>query len=290
MTWLMMLALLWIVPSAWGHAPAAQTPGEINLFAFDPWSWSLLIASALLYVRGLRRLRQRSGKIGRSRDLLLFCAGWLSLAMALGPPLDPLGGYLFSAHMLQHEILILISAPLLVLSRPGGLLLWGLPASGREGFKRLRRQRWLRATWDGLTSAQGAWLLHAAVLWGWHLPALFDASVRNDAVHALQHSSFFLSALLFWWALLQRRQAGAVLYLFTTAVHSSLLGALLSFSPTVWYSPYLETTRFFGLDPVDDQRLGGLIMWIPAGLVFLAAGLLLTARCLREPPLAEETR
>lgn len=285
MTRLMMLALLPIAPSAWGHAPDVRVPGEVSLLTFDPWSWLLLIGSTLLYLRGAWRLRR-----SRPRDHWLFAGGWASLAIALGPPLDPLGGYLFSAHMLQHEILILISAPLLVLSRPGGLLLWGLPEGGRRLFKRLRRPRWLRASWNALSSAPGAWLLHAAVLWGWHLPALFDASVRNDAVHALQHSSFFLSALLFWWALLQRQHAGAVLYLFTTAVHSSLLGALLSFSPTVWYSPYLATTRLFGLDPVQDQQLGGLIMWIPAGLVFLVAGLVLTARCLDDASGLEQTR
>ncbi|MGG2396006.1 cytochrome c oxidase assembly protein [Pseudomonas sp. SH1-B] len=274
-----LLVLLLIMPAAWGHAPDVRVPGEVKLMSFDPWSWLLLIGSALLYLRGARRLRRSI-----ARDQWLFAGGWLSLVIALGPPLDPLGGYLFSAHMLQHEILILISAPLLVLSRPGGLLLWGLPGYGRQLFKRLRQRRSLRRIWDTLSSAHGAWLLHAIVLWGWHLPALFDASVLNDAVHAAQHGSFFLSALLFWWALLQRRQAGAVLYLFTTAVHSSLLGALLSFSPTVWYSPYLATTQTFGLDPVQDQQLGGLIMWMPAGLVFLAAGLLLTARALNDAP------
>lgn len=280
-----MLVLLLIAPSAWGHAPDAGVSGEVNLLTFDPWSWLLLLGSALLYLRGAWRLRR-----GRRREHWLFAGGWASLVVALGPPLDPLGGYLFTAHMLQHELLILLSAPLLVLSRPGGVLLWGLPEGGRRLFKRLRRRRWLRASWNALSSASGAWLLHAAVLWGWHLPPLFNASVLNDAVHAAQHASFFLSALLFWWALLQRREAGAVLYLFTTAVHSSLLGALLSFSPTVWYSPYLATTRLFGLDPVQDQQLGGLIMWIPAGLVFLVAGLVLTARCLNDTPPLERSR
>ncbi|MGP0174194.1 cytochrome c oxidase assembly protein [Pseudomonas sp. NCHU5208] len=280
-----LLALLLVMPAAWGHAPDVRVPGEVQLLSFDPWSWLLLLGSALLYLRGAWRLRR-----GIGREQWLFIGGWLSLAVALGPPLDPLGGYLFSAHMLQHEILILVSAPLLALSRPGGLLLWGLPGRGRQLFKRLRQRRWLRSSWEVLSSAHGAWLLHAAVLWGWHLPPLFDASVLNDGVHAAQHGSFFLSALLFWWALLQRRQAGAVLYLFTTAVHSSLLGALLSFSPTVWYSPYLATTQTFGLDPVQDQQLGGLIMWIPAGLVFLAAGLLLTARALNDAPRLERSR
>jgi cytochrome c oxidase assembly factor CtaG len=281
-------ASLLAAPTAWAHVVDADRHGSPAWFALDPWSWLLLIASALLYLNGRRVLRGRAraadGQSAR-RGAQLFCCGWLALAIALGPPLDPLGGYLFSAHMLQHELMMLVAAPLLVLSRPGGVLLWGLPDAGRRLFGGMRRIGWLHSGWAWLSSAHGAWLLHAAILWGWHLPALFDASVLNDGVHAAQHASFFGSALLFWWALLHGsgvRNAGAVIYVFTTAVHSSLLGALLTFSPSVWYAPYLQTTALFGLSPLDDQQLGGLIMWVPSGLVFLAAGLVLTARFLRD--------
>nr|WP_298114748.1 cytochrome c oxidase assembly protein [uncultured Pseudomonas sp.] len=275
-------------PMAWAHVVDGGSHGEPVWFALDPWSWLLLIASALLYLNGRRVLRRRARSAkgaAAQRGALLFCCGWLMLAVALGPPLDPLGGYLFSVHMLQHELLMLVAAPMLVLSRPGGILLWGLPAAARLAFNRMQRQSWLRSGWAWLSSAHGAWLLHAAILWGWHLPALFDASVLNDGVHAAQHASFFGSALLFWWALLHgsgRRNAGGVIHVFTTAVHSSLLGALLTFSPALWYAPYLHTTAAFGLSPLDDQQLGGLIMWVPSGLVFLAAGLVLTARFLRD--------
>nr|WP_298138903.1 cytochrome c oxidase assembly protein [uncultured Pseudomonas sp.] len=280
---------------AWAHVMNHDPQAGPSWFALDPGTWVLLTLAALLYFQGRRLLRQRTRAPDTPqarRSLWLFCSGWLALAVALGPPLDPLGGYLFSAHMVQHELLMLVAAPLLVLSRPGGVLLWGLPAGGRRLFGAMRRQGGLRSAWGWLSSPHGAWLVNALVLWGWHLPALFDASVLHEGVHALQHASFFGSALLFWWALLYgsgQRNPGGVIYLFTTAVHSSLLGALLTFSPTVWYAPYLDTTAVFGLSPLDDQRIGGLIMWIPAGLVFLAAGLALTARLLRdENPMAAE--
>jgi putative membrane protein len=105
-------------------------------------------------------------------------------------------------------------------------------------------------------------------------------------VHAAQHASFFLSALLFWWSLLYARgRAGyglGVLYIFTTAVHTSILGALLTFAPSVWYPAYAPGTRAWGLSPLEDQQIGGLIMWVPAGVVYLAAGLALFAAWLRE--------
>ena len=109
------------------------------------------------------------------------------------------------------------------------------------------------------------------MLWTWHVPVLFQATLDSEFVHALQHASFLFSALLFWWAILHGRVRAvgfgvAVLYMFTTALHSGLLGALLTLAGTVWYPIYDSTTASWGLTPLQDQQLGGLIMWIPAGL------------------------
>ena len=253
----------------------------------DPWSVVLVIGMAWCYARGraIGRLRSRSGG-GAGRGTLLFWTGWFFLLIALLPPVDPLGGRLFFMHMIQHELLMLLSAPLLVLSRPAGHLLWGLPAPVRAWFTRLNRMTPLRRAGSWSLSPAGAWTLHAVALWGWHLPVLFNASLTSDAVHALQHLSFFVSALLFWAALLlsrdRDRNAGAIVYLFTTALHSGLLGVLLTFSETPWYAPYAETTAAFGYTPLEDQQLGGLIMWVPSSLVFLVAILVVAARCLEE--------
>jgi cytochrome c2 len=132
-----------------------------------------------------------------------------------------------------------------------------------------------------------AWALHAIALWIWHAPPLFQATLQSDLIHTLQHLSFLLSALLFWWAVLHngRDRVGygaATLYVFTTSIHSGALGALLTFSSTLWYPAYHVSPLAWGLTPVEDQQLGGLLMWIPAGLVYLFAGLALIAGWLRQ--------
>ena len=132
--------------------------------------------------------------------------------------------------------------------------------------------------WHTISHPFSAWLIHAVALWMWHIPALFQATIDNDLVHFFQHASFLGSALLFWWAVLhgRHRVSGygmAVLYMFTTALHSGLLGALITFARRVWYPAYANTTVSWGLTPLEDQQLGGLIMWVPAGFVYVFAGL-----------------
>jgi putative membrane protein len=146
---------------------------------------------------------------------------------------------------------------------------------------------WLNGAWHFLTIPFVAWLIHALALWIWHIPTLFDAVLNNEAIHTLQHFSFFISALLFWWALIHGRQGlmgygAAVLYVFTTSIHSGLLGAIITFSRALWFSSYSGLTDSWGLTALEDQQLGGLIMWIPASLVYIVAGLALFAGWLRE--------
>jgi putative membrane protein len=114
----------------------------------------------------------------------------------------------------------------------------------------------------------------------WHIPVLFEATLTSDLVHSAQHLTFLGSALLFWWALIRGHGAGnqygaAVFYVFTTALHTSILGAWLTFAPSVWYPVYSQTTQPWRLTPLEDQQLGGLIMWVPACLTYLVAGLTL---------------
>jgi putative membrane protein len=151
----------------------------------------------------------------------------------------------------------------------------------------------LHRLWKNLTRPGAVWLIMAAVLWGWHAPSFYTASVENDVVHALQHSSFILAALLFWWVVLhaygavpERRGAG-VMYLFTTAMHSGLLGALITFSPTVWYPVYAGRAEDWGISALADQQLAGTIMWVPAGMIFLFAALALLKRMIDTVPTEE---
>jgi putative membrane protein len=203
------------------------------------------------------------------------------------------GRVLFSAHMTQHEVLMLVAAPLLVLGRPLIAFLWALPLNWSRRLGNVAKVGWINRLWRTLTIPLVAWLAHAIALWVWHIPLLFEAVLHNEAVHTAQHLSFLLSALLFWWALIHGPQGAtgygaAVLYLFTTSIHSGLLGALITFAGSVWYPSYVGLTSSWGLTPLEDQQLGGLIMWIPAGLVYVIAGLALFAGWMREADLRAE--
>jgi putative membrane protein len=254
---------------------------------FDPGVTVPLVLSAALYAigsakhMGITRLQQAC-----------FWTGWCSLVVALVSPLHPLGEVLFSAHMLQHEILMLISAPLLVASRPLVTFLWALPFEWRRTLGRSSKTRAVRSSWLWLTAPLTAWWIHAIAIWGWHAPPLMEAALGSDLAHTAQHLSFFLSALLFWWALFyahgRRAYGSGVLYIFTTAVHTGILGALLTLAPRLWYPSYANTTQAWGLIPLQDQQIGGLIMWVPASVVYLIAGMYLFAAWMKESDLALE--
>jgi putative membrane protein len=253
----------------------------------EPFSVVLLLLTAAWYALGLFRIRSASPRAIRNLDVICFAAGWLVLFIALCSPLHPLGELLFSAHMIQHELLMLAAAPLLVLARPLPVFLFALPRRWAAAIARASKWRPWQRTWSFLTNPLSAWIIHAAVLWSWHAPFLFQAATENEWVHVLQHASFFGSALLFWWAVVHGRRRAlsfgmSVLYMFTTGLQSGLLGALLTFSSVVWYPIYSNTTAPWRLTPVEDQQLGGLVMWIPAGLVYVCAGLMLFAGWLRE--------
>jgi putative membrane protein len=255
---------------------AAGLPGA-------PWLWPLMLGTLVVWAVGLSRLWTKAG-VGtgvRPAEAASFAAGWVVLAAALLPPIDPLGTELFWVHMVQHELLMLGAAPLLVLGRPLATLVWGVPGRWRRAVAEWPARTGLARGVGWLTRPLVAWSLHAAVLWGWHVPALFELSVRDDAVHELQHASFFVSALLFWDALCgpgarRRQRAGAgLLYLFTTLLHTSVLGALLTFSTQPWYPVYEASAPAHGLTALQDQQLGGLIMWVPGGVVYMVATLAL---------------
>lgn len=258
----------------------------VRAWSFEPLVVISLTITALLFIIGLRRKRRSI----RTWEALCFAFGWLALFVALVSPLHTWGQVLFSAHMTQHEILMLVAAPLLVLGRPLVTFLWALPLNWSRSLGNVAKIRVLNRLWRTFTIPLVAWVVHAVALWVWHVPILFEAVLHHESVHTVQHLSFFISALLFWWALIHGPQGAmgygaAVLYLFTTSVHSGVLGALITIAGSVWYPSYVGLTSSWGLTPLEDQQLGGLIMWIPAGLVYVIAGLALFAGWLREADL-----
>lgn len=288
------LAFCLLLTAGTAHAHrTADEPVQAAWFAwsFEPWVTLPLLLSGALYLIGLRRLWASSaaGAGVSQRQALYFWLGWVACAAALVTPIDALGSALFWVHMVQHELLMLVAAPLLVLGRPLPVWLWALPARWRRPVAlRFNGARWLRL-WRACSSIAGAWLLHALVIWGWHLPLLFEAAVLSEPVHVLQHLSFLISALLFWWSVL--RQPGmrahapvALVSVFTTGLHTAVLGALLTFSSSPWYPVYSASAAALGMDALEDQQLGGLVMWVPGGLAYLAATLALAARLLAPQP------
>jgi putative membrane protein len=138
--------------------------------------------------------------------------------------------------------------------------------------------------WKRLTGPFVVLLLHALVLWIWHVPALFEAALRSETIHVLQHLGFFMTAALFWWALIHGRYGRVgygvgVAYVFATAMHTQILGALLTFGSRIWYPTHASRT---GAAALDDQQLAGVIMWIPFGAVFLLIALALFAAWIGE--------
>ena len=166
-------------------------------------------------------------------------------------------------------------------------LLLAIPQHWSRSLAQLSNSPSWQRTWHFICNPFVAWLIHAIVLWAWHIPKLFDATLHDEWIHFAQHACFIITAIVFWWAVMTTRSATmsygvALLYMFTTALHTQLLGVLMTFSKTVWYPTYTRTTQTWGLTPLEDQQLGGLIMWIPAGVVYIIAALALVAGWMRE--------
>lgn len=245
---------------------------------------------ALVYARGVRIVWRQAGRSRGIRDWQVAAgiAALLALIIALISPLYALSGELFSAHMAQHLLLILAVAPLLVFSGVSVAFLVGLPSSVRRRARRAwRNVRLLRHTRSVLTWPLLASGLHAVVLSGWHTPALYLAALQSDPIHAVEHVSLLSTALLFWWLLVRGgtpsrvRYGIGVLGLFALALHGTLLGALMAFSPTPWYDHHAGRAEVWGLAPLWDQQLAGLLMLLPSGMVYLIAALWLFALWLR---------
>lgn len=197
----------------------------------------LLERCATAVAGGLARPRRRSTQVA------CFIAGWLVLVAALMPPVHTLGEMLFSVHMVEHELLMTVAAPPLVLGRRLSHSCGrcrSLPGAIWDGC---REHGPVHRIWLFATRAIVAWTLHAIALWIWHLPALFEAALASELVRSLQHISFLGAALLYWTSLLRPRHdaesgGAAVISLFATTVHSGILGALLTLGSVVWYPLY----------------------------------------------------
>ena len=272
--------------------PVLAHPGQPPA-PHDLWSaWNLhpvLLAGLLLagwaYRRGRTGGPRRPVDTWRAR---CFTMALVALGLALLSPLDALSNALASAHMVQHLLLLLVAAPLLALSAPSSAILRGSPLAVRRASGRWRRRLGLtHGNLAVLRHPAAVWLLQVGVLWFWHAAAPYDAALDNQFLHLLEHASFLVTAVLFWHVVIGVRGAArvsgglGVLLVFAMAMASVFLSVLLTFARTPWYSGYATTTASWGLDPLTDQQLAGVIMWIPAGGIYLAAALVLLVTWIR---------
>jgi putative membrane protein len=263
------------------------------------WNWDPLIVLSLsllvwLYGSGLWRMWARVGWGQKIRLWQAACclAALVIILFALLSPLDALSTELASVHMVQHMLLIMVAAPLFVVGSPGFVLAWGLSAGwksrGRTILSFAFRLPQESLLWHPLL----LWTLFAVVTWSWHHPVLYQAALHDPLLHDAQHLSFFIVACLFWRVCLDplatRRISPLVSipYLFATSVQASALGVFLALSPRTWYDVYGARTGAWGFTPLEDQQLAGLMMWMPACLIFPAIAAIVFAAWLAYLPQA----
>lgn len=277
------------MPGLLAHAGRSLEPHDVwTAWTFDPLVVAVLAAAAVAYRRGWRE-----GPDTPSRRTAFWC-GLVAVAVALVSPVDAMSGVLVSAHMVQHVLLILVAAPLLAVSAPGGALLRGTPPGVRDAVRSGRRTVGMDvARLQRLRSPIGRWLLYVITLWVWHASVVYGLAVESAPVHALEHATFFASAFLVWSAILgpARVRVGrglALLGVFTLGLQGIFLSVLLTFARAPYYAEYLPAPDAWGLDPLADQQLAGVLMWIPAGFIHTGVALFLLVSWLREQEAADE--
>ena len=286
---LLVLLLGLLARPATAHGISDVDPG--SLWSADPWLLTPLYIIGIAFYIGTQRLWHHAGG-GRGvsfRQVGAFWAGWLIVALALTSPLHWLGERLFTVHMIEHELLMVVGAPLMALARINGPLLWSLPSALRPAAGRCLNLPIVARPWALVSHPLSATALHGLALWIWHAPPLYALALQNTAVHRFQHVSFFATALLIWWVLLHGRGMGrsvrlrdgiAIGCLFVTVLHSGVLGALLTLSTHIWIPGQGALAGEFGLSPLEDQQLAGILMWVPMGILYTGAALFFAYRWL----------
>lgn len=255
---------------------------------WDSWNIEPLIVIPLLvalwlYGLGLSRLWRRAG-LGHGVVYfrsLSFLLGVCAILAALVSPLESLSGVMLSAHMMQHAILLVVAPLLIVFAKPGLVITWALPEGWRKDCLGSPTWRFLIASGNAFSKPLPAASIHGISLWFWHAPAAFDAAVANDLLHAVEHATFFGTALLFWRAIVDcssQRAGPALAASFATLIHGGLLGALITLAPLPLYAWYRSGALLWGLSALEDQQLAGLLMWVPMGIVYLGACLVLASQ------------
>lgn len=255
-------------------APSPSFPSVLLAWHFDPLVVLMLLAVGGAYLGAARHVDRAHPRNRQPRHRRwLFLAGLVALGVALLSPIEAYEGALFSVHMVQHMLLELVAAPLLLAGGPITLALRVSTPPVRRVLLAVLQSRMVHA----LSFPVVAWVLFAAVNWGWHFSVLYDQALENQALHYFQHATFLGAALLFWWPAIgvdpspwRLPHPVRLLYLFMAMPQNSFLGVALLQATTVLYPHYVTNLRDWGLSPLEDQQLGGVIMWVVGDIAFLA--------------------
>ena len=260
----------------------------------SPWEWRLeivvvLLILVVLYGLGWSRLRRHSTRqrLATWPRLVAYYAGLAVLAVSLMSPIDRLGGQLFFMHMVQHMLTVMVAVPLLLLGNPFPFMVWSLPSAGRRVTTSLMRGRSpFRRTLAAVTRPLVAWLVFLTVYLGWHDATLYNAALRHGWIHDLQHITFFLAAMLFWWHVIGAAPHihgkfpgfARMAYSIGMIPPNMFVGVTIAYAAGVIYSYYESVPHIWGFTALEDQMLGGAIMWIPGSMMFIIAALIVLAR------------
>ncbi len=266
----------------------------LRSWPWDPGLLAALVLTAVVYGRGWRELRRRNPARWRARQLTAFLAAQGAIGLALASPIEPLSGLLFGVHMTQHLLLMMLAPPLVWLGDPLLPLVRGLPRPIRHYWVRpLLQSRSLRRALARLSHPAAAWPIYVAATWLWHLPSMFQLALRSGGWHWLEHASFFAAALLFWYPVVRPYPARPawstwwlVPYLILADVQNTVLSAIFAFADHPLYPHYADVPRLGGLSAIDDQRLAGVLMWVPGSVAFLLPLFVIGLRLLKGPAAA----
>jgi cytochrome c oxidase assembly factor CtaG len=257
----------------------------------EPPLYAVVVAAALYWLGGRRRVS--APQPARS---VAFALGLLAVVAAVDTPLDTLAGRLFLAHMAQHVLLISVAPPLLVLSAPWMRLWQPLPLAFRRPVARALalgpHARPVRAVAHALAHPVSAWSLASITLVVWHVPALYDLTLRNDAVHQLEHSLFFATGLLFWGAVFDSPPFRSRLdwplraaFVVAGMLVGWVLAVVLAFARSPVYSAYAALPhRPGGLSALGDQAIAAGVMWVPGSLAYSISFVVFAYRWLGPAP------
>ena len=288
------MALAWPRP-LYGHGGVGHETlpfdALVSLFGMIDWTFRVdmvlvLAAAAGVYLTGWFRLRRQAESAATVSGLALYLGGIAALLTALVSPVDRLAAERLSMHMVQHILLLMVAPLAILLANPFAAVVWGLPTGLRERFAGLFRDGApLRSALSVLTMMPVAWTVYVVNLWAWHHPALYQAALSYWWLHDLEHWLFFATAVLFWWPIVNaaplfrpgRALGSSVAYLLAATLQNTLLGMAVSLPERILYPFYGVVPALEGLSPIQDQALGGGIMWV-SGHMYVIPILVLVAR------------